>query len=671
MMMSSAFRLKATFFTFLLMCFSVSGQTEQELVKSLKKCKSDSLKCLILEKLVNKNFDYFALNEFDSAYHAISKDHYLTAKSVSHKKYYSFHYAVSLLRIVNVEMAHGKTKPSDLTRLNYVLTLSKISNKKRFIASTYLERGYYFYCNSDFKNALLNYQKGLRIAESIKANYEISLALNNIATLQSDVKNYHQALNYYKRCLEKIRQGGDPYAVTTVTGNIGLTYYNLKNYSSAELFLNKSIYLARKSSDITNEERALCLLGDIFSDTKKYPKALAKYHQALALSIQHNYSIGIVNSQFRLSKYWLEKGDLKKAQTFGESAYEQAELDKNQELIRNAAEQLILVYKASKNYKKAIELSEVFDSITDSINSGDAEDKLLESKYEYEYDRRAISDSIQQVREKQVYSLQIEKDRNLKLFLVIGVLLALIFTFFIYKRYRISQKQKSVIEQNNRDLERQHVMNQKIFSVISHDFRGPMLSLQYLLQSLQTTTTNDSINQLIRDVNSEVGNASEILENLLNWARTEIGINHFEQNYCNVKEVFDEVEKEFVRKLTLKNLNIQKEIDDQTIQLPADILRIVLRNLLSNSYKFSYENSAISVKFDRHVLVVEDKGIGISQAKMDNLFKREIETVLGTNNEEGFGIGLYIVSELLNKYHYHISVESEENAGTKFIIRET
>jgi signal transduction histidine kinase len=669
-MISGTFPLKAAFVTFLLMCFSVRGQTETELVKSLKKCKSDSLKCLILSKLRDKNLDYFALTKFDSAYYSISKENYLTSKSIRRKKYYSFHYAESLRRIVNVDMAYGKTKDRDLTRLNYVLKLYKFSNKTKFISATYLEKGYYFYCNSDFKNALLNYQKGLRIAESVKADYEISLALNNIATLHSDVKNYQLSLNYYKRCLEKIKQGNDPYAITTVTANVGLTYYHLKNYSSAEFFLNKSIYLARRSSDVANEERVLCFLGDVFMETKKYEKALSTYNQALALSNKNNYTNGMVNSQLRLSNYWLEKGDLQLAESFGEKAYQQAELNKNQGLIQNAAEQLILVYKASKNYKKVIELTEVFDAITDSINSEDTENKLLESKYEYEYDRKAISDSIQQVREKQVYSLQIEKDRNSKLFLVVFILLVLIFTVLIYNRYKIAQKQKSVIEQNNRDLERQHVMNQKIFSVISHDFRGPMLSLQYLLQSLQTTTTNHSINQLIQDVNAEVGTASEILENLLNWARTEIGINHFEQRECNVKVVFDEVEKEFMRKLTLKNLTIQKEIEDNTIKLPADILRIVLRNLLSNACKFSHENSAISVKFNSHVLVVEDKGIGISQSKMDNLFKQEIDTGLGTNNEEGFGIGLYIVSELLNKYHYQITVESTENLGTQFFIRE-
>lgn len=667
-MITFALQLRSTFFVFFFTYFSLSGQKEQQLTQRLKSCKSDSIKCLILVELRDENFDYFKLTQFDSTYYAISKKCYLNSKNSSRKKYFSFHYAESLRRIVNVGMAYGKTSTRDLTKLNYIIALYNVSEKPKFIAAAYLEKGYYFYCNSDFKNALVNYQHGLRIAESVKADYEIALGLNNIASLHNDVKNYPLSLNYYKLCLEKIKNGNDTYAITTVLGNIGLTHYKLKDYSSAEFFLKKSIDLAKKSADIVNEQRALCLLGDVFLETKKHQLAFSSYNRGLEISKKENFTTGVANAQFRLSTYWFTKGDLKQAIIFGESAYKLAVSTEDQELVRNIIEGLIQVHKAAKDFKRVIDLIEIFETITNSIHSDETENRLLQSKYAYEYDKKAISDSLLLAQEKQVYSLQIEKDRNLKIYLVIFILFALIFTFLIFKRYRISQKQNSVIEQNNRDLERQHLMNQKIFSVISHDFRGPMLSLQYLLQSLQTSSTNTSMNQLIKEVNSEVGNATEILENLLNWARTEIGMNHFKDHNCMVQQIFEEVEKEFTLKMSLKQLRIKSKIQNINIDLPADILRIVLRNLLSNAYKFSYENSVILIEFKDDVLVVQDQGKGMPQEKMDKLFRQEIDTELGTNNEEGFGIGLYIVAELLNKYAYQIHVQSEENEGARFTI---
>lgn len=669
-MFSHQFIHKATFIIFLSLSFSIVGQQDKDLLHKLENCKSDSIKCLILTKLRDSNFDYFTLNTYDSTYYSVSKKNFLNSKNSVQKKYFAFHYAESLRRFVNFKMKDGKTTKNDLIQLNYIIKIYKISGKMKFIASSYLEKGYYFYCNSDFKNALLNYQKGLRIAESVKADYEIALALNNIAALHNDAKNFNLCLKYYKQCLHIIKREKDQYAITTITGNIGLTYYKLKEYSLAAFYLNKAILLAHENEDINNEERSLNLLGDIYIELNNNSKAFEIYHQAFELSKRNDLTSGIINSQIGLSVFWLKKGDLINALSSSEEAYQLALTSKNQEQIRNSSKQLIEVYKATKNYKKVVELSEIYNSITDSINTIEANNKLLQSKYEYEYDKKAIADSILQVKVKQVYSIQIEKDRNLKVFFVIFISLVLIFAFLIFKRYRFSQKQKIIIEQNNRDLERQHLMNQKIFSVISHDFRGPMLSLQFLLESLQTKGTNQAINQLIQDVNSEVGNASEILENLLNWARTEIGMTNFEQNKCTVKEVLNEVEKEFSRKIALKSLKIKQVIDDHSIAIPADILRIVLRNLLSNAIKFSYEKSVVSIQFTNDVLTVKDEGIGISQSKKNKLFKQEIDTELGTNNEEGFGLGLYIVAELLNKYNYQISVESEENSGTLFTIRE-
>ena len=543
-------KLKAFYFLFLTLCFSKSivAQKDKELLKDLSNCKSDSIKCKILFKLRNNNFNYFELNNYDSTYYFISRKNFLKSKNLKQKKFYAFHYGESLSRIVNYKMKDGKTDNSDLLQLKSILKIYQISGRKIQIASAYIEIGYYYYCNSDFKNALLNYQKGLKIAESIKEEYIIALALNNIATLHYESKNFNLSLRYYKRCLDIIEKDKDVYAVTTIKGNIGLTYYKLKNYASAKYYLNQTLLLAHKNHDIHNEERSLNLLGDIYIELNNNSKAYQYYNESLEQSKKNNYLNGLVTSQSRLSTYWLKQKNLKSALKFGEESFRLALQSKNQELIRITSKDLIEVYKVSKNYKKVVELSGVYNSITDSINTIEIKNKLLKSKYEYEYDKKAIADSIQQVKENQVYVIQIEKDRNLKLFLTVFILLVLIFTFLIYKRYRFSQKQKLIIEQNNRDLERQHVMNQKIFSVISHDFRGPMLSLQILLQSLQTKSTNFSINKIIQDVNSEVGNASEILENLLNWARTEIGITNFEENKCNVNDVLTEVEKEFSQK---------------------------------------------------------------------------------------------------------------------------
>lgn len=227
------------------------------------------------------------------------------------------------------------------------------------------------------------------------------------------------------------------------------------------------------------------------------------------------------------------------------------------------------------------------------------------------------------------------------------------------------------LEFANKDLERQHLLNQKIFSVISHDFRGPMLSLNLMLDSFKTKSTDATLNGFVQNVNTEVSNATEMLNNLLNWARTEINIKNFEKQSCKVLPIYTETCKELKSKLEQKQLTLKSSISaEDEIKLPPDILRIALRNLLSNAIKFSYNDAIIEVAYIKSTegILVTDHGIGMDNTTQSKLFKKEVNPELGTSNEEGFGVGLYIVSELLNKYQFKIQFESKPGNGSCFSI---
>jgi signal transduction histidine kinase len=223
----------------------------------------------------------------------------------------------------------------------------------------------------------------------------------------------------------------------------------------------------------------------------------------------------------------------------------------------------------------------------------------------------------------------------------------------------------------NKDLERQHLLNQKIFSVISHDFRGPILSLNLVLNKFKDSSDNEKFNKYLKDINTSVHNANTVLNNLLNWAKTEIALESFDKSDCLVDEVVFKTELEFEEKLSEKNLELVKHISkDATVMLPHDILHIALRNLISNAIKFSTINSKIEIGFDeqKSELSVKDFGTGITEEKTALLFNGQVNAAIGTAKEEGFGIGLYIVSELLYKYGFKINAESKLNEGTTFSI---
>ncbi len=108
------------------------------------------------------------------------------------------------------------------------------------------------------------------------------------------------------------------------------------------------------------------------------------------------------------------------------------------------------------------------------------------------------------------------------------------------------------------------------------------------------------------------------------------------------------------------------------LELPisADLLRIVLRNLINNAIKYSHDKGTITLKYDKRSkeLLVQDSGVGIPESQKEKLFKAPVYSNDGTAEETGLGIGLYITSELLSRVSWSIRVV-ESLKGTTFAIK--
>jgi len=328
-----------------------------------------------------------------------------------------------------------------------------------------------------------------------------------------------------------------------------------------------------------------------------------------------------------------------------------------------------------------LEMYELSVKMRDSLNNETTRKTSIKKQFELEYEMQAEKDSILNAskieKEQLKHEQAITQQRLYTLGGILGFALMLVVAVVSFRAYKSKQKTNIIITQQNvkiemanKDLERQHLLNQKIFSVISHDFRGPILSLNLVLNKFKDSSTNEKFNNYIKDIGTSVQNANTVLNNLLNWAKTEIAVESFDKSDCLINEVIVKTEREFEEKLREKNLEIIKEIPEHAkMKLPHDILQIAIRNLISNAIKFSNPNNKIEVSYEeKGVLSIKDFGIGISPEKTALLFNSQVNAGIGTNKEEGFGIGLYIVSELLYKYGFKINVESNPGEGTSFNI---
>jgi len=239
------------------------------------------------------------------------------------------------------------------------------------------------------------------------------------------------------------------------------------------------------------------------------------------------------------------------------------------------------------------------------------------------------------------------------------------------------EKQNSMIALQNKQLSDTIQLKNRIFSVIAHDLRSPVVNILYMLNLLKEKEYKEQYDTF---ANSSIQYAQlviSLLENMLVWGRDQ------------EEKIKFSPEKRDLSDIILTNLSIFKETSDKkeiavnftqignsTAYFDKDLLDIIIRNLLSNAVKYTPRGGRISILLkdktaNEEVIMLKicDNGIGIPEVRQKYLFtSTEVESTPGTENEKGTGLGLKLCYELVRINHGTISVDSTLGEGTCFII---
>lgn len=222
----------------------------------------------------------------------------------------------------------------------------------------------------------------------------------------------------------------------------------------------------------------------------------------------------------------------------------------------------------------------------------------------------------------------------------------------------------------------------KFFSIIAHDLRNPIGGIKNLLELIITRYNEMEIQEIIQ-LTKATYNASlityELLENLLEWANIQRGNLKFQPVLNLIRPIIDRVIGIVKINADNKSITINNKIDNNIEAFfDRDFFNTILRNLMTNAIKFSKVKSEINISISDgddvgykysgfYIITVSDSGTGISNDLALKLFKENIvKSTLGTNNEQGSGLGLQLCKEFVEKHKGKIWVESEEGRGSDF-----
>jgi len=235
--------------------------------------------------------------------------------------------------------------------------------------------------------------------------------------------------------------------------------------------------------------------------------------------------------------------------------------------------------------------------------------------------------------------------------------------------------QKEVIEKNRDDLKRLNETKNKFFSIIAHDLKNPFHSImgfsELLTRSFETIedARKKEFLQLIKDSSTSAYN---LLENLLDWSRTQTNSINFTPANINIAQILNENIQIHSVVSQNKEIKISHSFPERIISFAdANMINTVVRNLLSNALKFTPKGGEIRIEagiVDNEIFVsIKDSGLGMDETARKKLFKiDEFHNSVGTSGETGTGLGLIICQEFISRNGGKIIVESESGKGSSF-----
>jgi PAS domain S-box-containing protein len=215
----------------------------------------------------------------------------------------------------------------------------------------------------------------------------------------------------------------------------------------------------------------------------------------------------------------------------------------------------------------------------------------------------------------------------------------------------------------------------KFFNIIAHDLKNPFTSLlgsSELLYSNIDKISTENIRDLSLVLNDSAKGGYAILQNLLDWSRSQTGLLKFNPEKINLKFIIDENIDNLQLQVLNKGITLRSELtEDLLIRADKNMINTVVRNLLSNAIKYTFKNGSVTVSVTKYpeelILAVKDTGIGISKEKVEALFKLDNSlSQPGTEKEQGTGLGLKLCKEFTERMGGRIWVESKAGKGSEF-----
>lgn len=539
----------------------------------------------------------------------------------------------------------------------------------------------------NFEDALYFFNKSLDIRLDLKNPLELSTTLNNIGLIFLQMGDAAESAVWFRRSMDVCKDTDNQKLLANVYDNLGLASQMMDSMYVALIYHREAYQISQQNAFRALSAKVALNLCDLHHNYGLRDSAEYYLNKALSYLETSSYFPDIITALLAKANHNFFLNNHESTILYAEDALSKAESCGNLLLASKALKLLRNVYALEEDYERAFHYYDRYENSVSSIR--------IEGGFSEPTSLRAVQQDLINERlllEKKAKENSLKESNVYLIFFIVLALLMIGVTLVLTRSKAKREKAFALLRDRNEEIRRQQntltanqtrmadllSMKDKIFSILSHDLRGPLADLKNMFILIEEgLITEDEKKKVMERLKEDLDHSTNMLDNLLRWSSIQMKNESVKPIPIHVKSVINEAIELYNSPAFSKDITIEVALHDESVAILCDLecFKFSIRNLLSNAIKFTPSGGLININSAVHdlhpefvVIEVTDNGIGMTATQLKNLFTNSVKSSMGTRNEKGAGLGLLLSKEMVEKNGGILEVTSTKSKGTTFSI---
>ncbi|WDF57089.1 tetratricopeptide repeat-containing sensor histidine kinase [Mucilaginibacter sp. KACC 22063] len=562
---------------------------------------------------------------------------------------------------------------------------------KKGLAINYMYQAEVFNQRGFTKRAIALYYNSLDLSRQNNDLYNLARALEHISSIKRHNGQLADAEKMLDTCFSIFKKLNKPIDIVNVQLRLGLLKIKEKQYQQALLMFQKAHDLSKSIKFQYGEKKTYYNRGELYREINNIDSAIYYYKTALVIDTLTHDRYGKALSYNGLANLYFKNKQFDEAAKYANAAQLNADSVHAQELAVVAIETLLKTATAKNNMPNIIKWQNKLLAIERSNKEIDRNDaiilvEVLKQQHDHELGIQKKIADIQKISQ--------VKTVLLVCFLIVMVIVLLL-VLSVTNNYRKAQAYAAALNEKNKQinehsdsvaalnkkilaqnniLEEDNKLKNRLLSVISHDLRHPLTNTKSILSLINLRLVNHQETEtLFGHLEAQYNRTVTLLDNLLYWIKSQIHNDKPRKSDVNLHELVNSLIEEQKLEAQKKHLVVQNLVSTLfEYRGEPELLKIIFRNLLTNAIKFTHREGAITFSAynsnEELSITVKDTGIGMKPEVLQHIKNQGHYTSRGTANEDGNGLGLMLIRDLIRKMNGRLDIESDYGHGSTFTV---